>query len=130
VVSLARTALSVGAGQIPQIEWRYPQPRLDRIILQLGIVTDHAVTATGGDREKALKVRNAALEMAKTTLARVRFYYCSASRDADKTPELAKLDFQPRRMPGKAEKKSSTASPNETKSSASAAALAVTEAKA
>src|SRR5438045_3455345 len=49
--------------------------------------------------------------------------YCSASRDADETPELAKLDFQPRRMPGKAEKKpvanGVTGSPNETKSGAS-----------
>jgi hypothetical protein len=63
------------------------------------------VTASGGIAKKAIKVRDAALETAKTTLARVRFHYCSASRDADKTPELAKLDFQPRRMPGKAEKK-------------------------
>lgn len=101
-------ALSVGASQIPQAEWRYPQARLDRIVLQLGIVTGSAATATGGDREKAIKVRNAAMERAKTTLGRVRFHYCSASRDADKTPELAKLDFQPRRMPGKTEKKPAT----------------------
>lgn len=76
--------------------------------MQLGIVTGSAATATGGDREKAIKVRNAAMERAKTTLGRVRFHYCSASRDADKTPELAKLDFQPRRMPGKTEKKPAT----------------------
>src|SRR5712691_2995445 len=73
--------------------------------LQLGIVKGNAPTATGGDRQKAIELRNAALEMASTTLLRVRFYYCSASRDADKTPELAKIEFQPRRDPGTVEKK-------------------------
>jgi hypothetical protein len=107
-VSMARIAISVGATEIPQAEWRYTQGRLDRIILQLGIVTDHAESASGGDREKATKLRNAAMETAKKTLARVRFYYCSASRDVDQTPELAKLDFQPRRLPGKVEKKPAT----------------------
>ena len=37
VVSLAQTALAVTATQIPQAAWRYPQARLDRIQLQLGI---------------------------------------------------------------------------------------------
>ncbi|MBS0660983.1 MAG: hypothetical protein JSR82_22410 [Verrucomicrobia bacterium] len=35
--------------------------------------------------------------MAQTTLHRVRFFYCSASRDADQTPELARIGYQPRR---------------------------------
>ena len=105
VISLAETALAVGADEISQAEWRYPQARLDRITLQLGIVTGNAATATGGDRQKATDLRDTALEIARTTLLRVRFYYSSASRDADKTPELAKIEFQPRREPGTVEKK-------------------------
>jgi len=93
--------------------------------LQLGIVTGNAVAASGGDREKATKLRDAALDTARTTLARARFHYCSASRDADKTPELAKLDFQQRRMPGKADKKA-----NETKTDLPAATPAIAGAKA
>ena len=77
--------------------------------------------SSGGESEKATKLRNAAMETAKTTLGRVRFHYCSASRDLDKTPELAKLDFQPRRMPGKSEKKSAT---NEAATPATAGAKA------
>jgi hypothetical protein len=38
-----------------------------------------------------------AIPSLKITLARVRFYYCCASPDTDETPELARIDFQPRR---------------------------------
>jgi hypothetical protein len=31
---------------------------------------------------------------------RVRFWYCCATRDADKSPELAKIEYQPRREYG------------------------------
>jgi hypothetical protein len=71
-------------------------------------MTDNAAIASGGNGEKAPKLRDAAMETATKTLARVRHYYCCASRDVDQTPELAKLDFQPRRMPGKVEKKPAT----------------------
>jgi hypothetical protein len=102
VVSLAETALKVGAGEIADAAWRYPQARLDRIKLQLDLVKANAPTASGGDRLDATKQRDAALDTAGTTLSRVRFYYCSASRDADRTPELAKIEFQPRRDYGTA----------------------------
>lgn len=104
-VSLAQTALGVTATQIPQAAWRYPQARLDRIQLQLGIATGNAPTASGGTQQEKIDLRDAALTMAATTLLRVRFYYCSASRDADKTPELAKLEYQPRRPYGSVERK-------------------------
>ena len=35
-----------------------------------------------------------------TTLLRIRFHYCSATRDADATPELNRIGYQPRRDPG------------------------------
>jgi hypothetical protein len=64
------------------------------------VFDQHAGAATGGDRQIATKLRNEALEAARETLAQVRFYYCSASRDTDRTPELATIGFQPRREPG------------------------------
>ena len=38
-----------------------------------------------------------ALALAEMTLLRVRFFYCSATRDGDQTPELARIEYQPRR---------------------------------
>lgn len=121
VISMAETAAAVGADQIPQAAFRYPKARLDRINLQLGIVGGNATKATGSDRRKATDLRDTALEIAKTTLLRVRFFYCSASRDADQTPELAKLEFQPRRDRGTVEKKA-TAKPQPASMPASGAA--------
>jgi hypothetical protein len=60
----------------------------------------NAETATGGNREAAKHVRDAKLTLATTTLSQVCFYYCSASRDTDQTPELSKINSQPRRDPG------------------------------
>jgi hypothetical protein len=80
--------------------FRYSADLLADMAAQLTIFDAHAEAATGGDREIATRVRNGALDAARTTLARVRFYYCCASRDTDQTPELAKINFQPRRDPG------------------------------
>lgn len=102
VVSLAETALKVGQNEIADATQRYPQARLDRMKTQLDLVKANAPTASGSTRQSATNLRDAALETARTTLSRVRFYYCSASRDADRTPELAKIEFQPRRDYGTA----------------------------
>jgi len=102
VLANARLALKVGAEEVPNAAHRYPAARLTRIQTQLGIAEVDQATATGGDRQLATKLRDAALETASTTALRTRFYYCSASRDADQTPELARINFQPRRDPGTA----------------------------
>lgn len=99
VLANVRLALSITAEEVPDPKHRYPAARLARIETQLGIIEADQATATGGDRQKATRLRNLALETAATTLARVRFYYCCASRDADQTPELARIGFTPRHDP-------------------------------
>jgi hypothetical protein len=80
--------------------WQYPEVRLARIKAQLAIIEDKEDEATGGDRQAATRTRNTAYDLAETTLLRVRFWYCCATRDADKSPELAKIEYQPRREYG------------------------------
>ena len=96
-VALAKQAAKVQAeGAVPEA-WRYPAVRLARIVAQLGIVESQQDAATGGSRQTANAVRDAAQDLAATTLSRVRFWYCCATRDADRTPELARIEYQPRR---------------------------------
>lgn len=99
LLKLARLGVSVGAAEIPTTAWRYPAARVQRLQDQLKIVGDNREKATGGDREMATHLRNTALETARTTALRVRFHYCSATRDADQTPELTKIGFTPRHDP-------------------------------
>jgi hypothetical protein len=99
-VALAKQAAKVTADGLVKELWRYPAVRLARIAAQLAIIEDKTDTATGGNRQSANKTRDAALDLAETTLLRVRFWYCCATRDADKTPELAKIEYQPRREHG------------------------------
>jgi hypothetical protein len=99
-VALAKQASKVAAEGLVKESWRYPGVRLARIQAQLAIIEDKTDTATGGNRQSANRTRNAAFDLAETTLLRVRFWYCCATRDADKTPELAKIEYQPRREHG------------------------------
>ena len=96
-LALARQAVEVDAEGLVKAEWRYPAARLARINAQLAIIDGVEADATGATRQGATKSRNAAQDLGETTLLRVRFYYCSATRDADQTPELARIEFQPRR---------------------------------
>jgi hypothetical protein len=100
ILALARLAASVTAAQAGNAAWLYTAERKARIATQLAIITGAEDLASGAGREMATHVRDTALETARTTLLRVRFYYCCASRDADKTPELARIGYQPRRDPG------------------------------
>lgn len=99
VLANARLALGITAKEVPDAAHRYPDARRARIETQLGIIDADHVTATGGDRVQANRVRNAAMETAGTTALRVRFYYACASRDADQTTELTKIGFTPRHDP-------------------------------
>jgi hypothetical protein len=99
-VALAKQAAKVSADGLVKELWRYPAVRLARIAAQLAIIEDKTDAASSGDRQSANKERDAALDLAASTLLRVRFWYCCATRDADKTPELAKIDYQPRREHG------------------------------
>ena len=96
-LALARQAVKVDSENLAKAEWRYPAVRLARIVAQLGIIEDEAGEATGAGRQGATRARNEAQALGETTLLRVRFFYCSATRDADQSPELARIEYQPRR---------------------------------
>ena len=96
-LALAKQAVMVSRDSSVKPEWRYPAVRLARIVAQLAIIEGVQDTATGGERQTANQLRDAAFDLAQTTMLRVRFWYCSATRDADKSPELARIEYQPRR---------------------------------
>jgi hypothetical protein len=98
VIGLTRLAVQAHPGIAPG--FCYPADLVADLTAQLAVFDANAPVATGGQRSAATRVRDAKLDLAKTSLAQVRFYYCSASRDTDQTPELAKIGFQPRRAPG------------------------------
>ncbi len=101
LIALARQAPTVSAADVGgNATWLYTAARLTRIAAQLAIVDAAISTATGADAELATLRRDTALDLAATTLLRVRFLYCSATRDADATPELTRIGYQPRRDPG------------------------------
>jgi hypothetical protein len=45
------------------------------------------------------------------TISRVRAFYCSASDDGERIPELAKINLQPKRAPGEAQPRPFPAAP-------------------
>ena len=83
-----------------QLAWKYPADLVADITAQLAIFDANVEDKMLGDRETATKARDTKLALAASSLAQVRFYYCSASRDTDQTPELAKIGWQPRRPAG------------------------------
>lgn len=101
IESLANQAITA-TPLITNAAYRYPTALLDLITAQLAIVNANQPTATGGTAETATNLRNIALELLRTANDRVRFFYCSASDDEDKTTELAKIGMQPRRDAGAA----------------------------
>ncbi len=98
VIALSRLAVQDHPGIQPT--FCYPPDLVADLNTQLGIFDANVLVAVGGARSAATHLRDAKLDDAETTLAQVRFFYCSASRDTDQTPELAKIGFQPRRPAG------------------------------
>lgn len=81
---------------------RYPTALLDAITAQLAIVNANQPLATGGSAQAATAARNVALDELNSINERVRHYYCSCSDLREKTQELARIGFQPRRDAGDA----------------------------
>ena len=102
VIGLSR--LAVADHSDIEKDFQYPADLVKDITAQLKIFDANADAATGGDRAKATRVRDNLLTAAGVTLSQVRFYYCSASRDTDQTPELSRINFQPRRDQGTAQR--------------------------
>ena len=101
IIALARQAPTVSAADVGgNATYLYSAARLSRIAAQLAIIDASESVASGADSELATLRRDTALDLAATTLLRIRFLYCSATRDADATPELTRIGYQPRRDPG------------------------------
>ncbi len=101
IESLANEA-AAATPMIANAAHRYPIQLRAFIGAQLAIVNANQPTATGGVAQIATVARNAALDLLSILNSRVRFFYCCASNDMDKTPELARIGRQPRRDPGDA----------------------------
>ncbi len=119
LIALARQAPTVSATDAGGAAFLYPATRLARIAAQLAIVDAAESTASGADAQTATLRRDTAVSLAGTTLSRVRFFYCSATRDADATPELTRIGYQPRRDPGEVPHPEPTASSSSSSSSSS-----------
>lgn len=104
-LSLSRSAGTDGAS-LPATH-RYPAQLVTLIGAQLAIV-DGADLAHGGDRKKMTDARQTAFDIFENSLARARYYYCSASDDTDQSPELSRIGFQARRDRGEVHHASST----------------------
>ncbi len=94
-------------------DYRYPAALMTLITDDLAIVNANQPLATTGDRQAAIDARNEATELLRKANSRVRFFYSSASDDTDFTPELAKIGFQPRRLPGEAQQQQPPGDPGE-----------------
>ncbi len=79
---------------------RYTATLVGLIQDQLDILNAEQTEATGGPSQVATQERDIALVDLQTANDRVRFYYCSASDDEDRTPELARINKQPHRPAG------------------------------
>lgn len=101
VESLAN--LSVGAATVVPAAARYPAAVQARIASALGVLNENQPVAKTGQRSAAVKTRDTALEALALSNARVRFWYCCATDETDKTGELARINYQPRREAGDAQ---------------------------
>ena len=99
LLTLARQALRV-TPEVEPLQAQYPKALLTRLETELKNYTDASAMAKIGTRQKATQARNAAMEALEKALTRVRYYYCQASDEADRSAELARVGFQPRRASG------------------------------
>lgn len=105
VLSLARQALAV-TSEIMPARAQYTSELLAHIQAQLDILTDAGPSAGTGARQQATQNRDNATKALYIAIARARFYYCFASDDIDKSPQLARINRQPRRVSGQRRVKS------------------------
>ena len=103
VESLARQVAVVAADTtIPSVA-KYPASLASRISNWLGILEGTDVLAGGGSHQTLVHQRNGSRDLLLTAISRVRHFYCSASDDVESTPELARINMQPRRARGEAQ---------------------------
>lgn len=103
VESLANLAISATADPDVPTAGKYPASLVTRITNWLAIYDASSLLATGGDRQTLIQQRNEARDQLEDFNSRVRLFYCSASDDGERTTELAKINMQPKRLPGDAQ---------------------------
>ena len=103
VESLARQVAVVAADtSIPDLA-KYPASLASRISNWLGILESTGTLANGGTHQGLVEQRNNSRDLLLAATSRVRHFYCSASDDVEYTPELARINMQPKRTPGQAQ---------------------------
>jgi hypothetical protein len=109
--SLANLAVTATADAGVPTAGKYPATLVSRISNWLAIYDAASLLATGGSRQTLIQARDASRDQLEDTNSRVRLFYCSASDDGERTPELAKINMQPKRAPGDAQPQPSPAVP-------------------
>jgi hypothetical protein len=99
VLALGQQAITASASLQPEVA-RYPEELRNRIQSLLDVINSTRPLATVGRRQSLTQQRNEAAKTLWISLSRARFHYCAASTLLDKTPELARIGFQPRRVSG------------------------------
>ncbi len=85
--------------QDPPPAFVYPAQLVALIQAQINIIDGQESESDGGDGQSAVGIRNTKLAKLTRSIMRARFFYYYASDLADRTPELVKIGFQPRRSP-------------------------------
>ncbi len=111
IETLANLAVTATADISVPAAGKYPAALVTRISNWLGILHGVLVLATGGSAQALRQVRNDSRDRLQIAISRVRLAYCSASDDGESTPELAKINMQPKRAPGDAQPQPLPAAP-------------------
>ena len=103
VESLARQVAVVAADTSIPDNAKYPASLASRISNWLGILESTEALAGGGTHQGLVELRNQARDLLLIVISRARHFYCSASDDVEHTPELARINMQPKRARGDAQ---------------------------
>ena len=99
---LGRLAPLAASISVPNVSWHYSPSLLAVIAGDYATLQAFQALATGGARQLATLAVTTQTDLVTDAVARVRGYYISASDLGDRTPELARIGLQPRRLPGEA----------------------------
>ena len=99
--SLARSAQQV-TPELPA-NLRYPANILTRLTTWRGVLDANKLIAGGGLLQTIIDDKDEKRDGLLKAISRVRYHYCAASDDGEKTVELARIGMQPKRDPGEAQ---------------------------
>jgi hypothetical protein len=111
IEALANLAATTTADATVPAAGKYPATLVTRIGNWLAIYDAASLLATGGSKQTLTKQRNDSRDDLHAANQRVRLAYCSASDDGESTPELAKINMQPKRASGDAQPQPLPAAP-------------------